>query len=258
MNQVLSGILKFTQIGKETFLNQLKLLNENSNAIAAVITCVDSRVAPSKFLCSNVGELFIERNPGNFVCCENYTSSHFNKISVTPGFLEMTLIRCKINDLIICGHSDCRAMGVLNSFRNYMDGHVQHNNSNGADVIEPSPLENWIWENGKKTLQSFNLKSDIISFSSTIHPKCPTLELDIRKIKSLPEIDKLSQVNVLQQMINVYSYQTLISQITQRSLRVHGLWFALHSGDVHLYSRLNKEFIPISQEKIPSLLDEMK
>ncbi|CAH8833548.1 unnamed protein product [Trichobilharzia szidati] len=257
MNQILSGILKFTKVGKDAYLKQLKGFSEKTKPLAAIISCVDSRVIPSKFLCSNIGEVFIERNPGNFICCENSALSHFSEVCVTPGFLDFILFRCKINDIIICGHSDCRAMGLLNNFRNCIHDHTIHKNVNETAVTEPSPLEKWIWENGKKTLQNYNPKSGIISFSSSIHPGCPTLELDFTKINELTEVDKLSQANVLQQMINIYSYQVLLSQLTQRRLRVHGMWFTLHSGDIHLYSRLNKAFLPVNQETISSLTKEL-
>ncbi|CAH8433067.1 unnamed protein product [Schistosoma mattheei] len=79
-----------SHVNKQSFLDQLKAFNEKPNILAAVISCVDSRVLTSKLLCSNVGELFIERNPGNFICCENSSLEHFNKNCVTPGFLELT------------------------------------------------------------------------------------------------------------------------------------------------------------------------
>ncbi|VDQ09070.1 unnamed protein product [Trichobilharzia regenti] len=94
-------------------------------------------------------------------------------------------------------HLSKDAIGLLNNFRNCIHDHTIHKNVNEPAVTEPSPLEKWIWENGKKTLQNFDPKSDIISFSSSIHPGCPTLELDFTKINELSEVDKLSQVRIL-------------------------------------------------------------
>ncbi|CAH8495402.1 unnamed protein product [Schistosoma rodhaini] len=266
MNQILLGILK-SHVNKQSFLNQLEAFNEKPNILAAVVACVDSRVLTSKLLCSKVGELFIERNPGNFVCCEKSSLEHFNGNCVTPGFLELTLTRCRINDIIICGHSDCRAMNLLNNLgkckHEKSHSYLAHHEHQPIDVhnqnnkMKSSPLEKWIWENGCKTLQNFNLKSDILSFKSSIHPKCPTLELDLTLTKHLTEIDLLSQANVLQQMINVYSYEMLTNQLTKNVLRVHGMWFEFYSGNVLLYSRLNKAFLPVTKETITSLINEL-
>ncbi|KAH8855123.1 Beta carbonic anhydrase 1 [Schistosoma japonicum] len=267
MNQILSRILKLAHFNKPLYLNQLKGFNEKPNILAAVVTCVDSRVIPSTFLCSNVGELFIKRNPGNFVCCENTSLNHSNENYVTPGFLELTLIRCKITDIIICGHSDCRAMNLLNNLGKcmheqqypYLSHHYHQSNSIDKEVnkLKSSPLEKWIWENGCKTLQNFHLKSNILSFTSSLHSNCPKLELDLNLVKHLTEIDLLSQANVLQQMINVYSYEMLTKQLQQNFIRVHGMWFELHSGDTLVYNRQNKSFIPINEATISSLIDEV-
>lgn len=58
-------------------------------------------------------------------------------------------------------------------------------------------------------------------------------------------------------MIHVYSYEMLTNQLAQNLLRIHGIWFELYSGRVLIYSRLNKAFLPITEETIPSLLHEL-
>ncbi|KAK4473175.1 hypothetical protein MN116_004355 [Schistosoma mekongi] len=274
MNQILSRILKLAPFNKPLYLNQLKSFNEKPNILAAVVTCVDSRVIPSTFLCSNVGELFIERNPGNFICCENTSLNHSNENYASPSFLELTLIRCKITDIIICGHSDCRAMNLLNNLGKCMHEqqssylsypyHQSNNLDEEVNKLKSSSLEKWIWENGCKTLQNFHFTSNILSFtssssssSSSFHSNCPKLELDLNLVKHLTEIDLLSQANVLQQMIHVYSYEMLTKQLHQNIIRVHGMWFELHSGNTLVYSRYNKAFIPINEETISSLIDEV-
>ncbi|CAH8431740.1 unnamed protein product [Schistosoma turkestanicum] len=270
MNQILSRIAKF-YVNKQSFLSQLKAYNENPNILAAVISCADSRVLTSKLLCSNVGELFVERNPGNFLCCDESPIDHLHENCSTPGFLELTLLRCEIKDIIICGHSDCRAINLLNNLRKsiheqgYLAHHHQQQQHKSIDnlsennPIKSKPLEKWIWKNGCKTLQNFDPSSEILRFtsSSSFHPNCPTFELDLKLTKHLTEIDLLSQANVLQQMIHVYSYEMLKNQFAQNAIRVHGIWFELYSGNVLLYSRLNKAFVPVNEKTINSLLNEL-
>ncbi|VDQ05057.1 unnamed protein product [Trichobilharzia regenti] len=95
--------------------------------------------------------------------------------------------------------------------------------------------------------------STILSQSGTLQKSACMVRLRWESNLSFSDYD----ANVLQQMVNVYSYQMLLSQLTKRRLRVHGMWFALHSGDIHLYSRLNKAFLPVNQETISMLTKEV-
>jgi carbonic anhydrase len=75
---------------------------------ALFITCADSRVEPALITHSQPGQLFVDRNPGNFV-----PPFHGDNASESAG-IEYALSVLNIPAVIVCGHTDCGAMkGVL-------------------------------------------------------------------------------------------------------------------------------------------------
>ena len=74
---------------------------------ALFITCADSRVDPTLITHSDPGELFVDRNAGNFM-----PPFHGENASEAAG-LEYAIKVLKIPNIIICGHSDCGAMKAV-------------------------------------------------------------------------------------------------------------------------------------------------
>ena len=75
---------------------------------ALFITCADSRVDPMLITNSQPGQLFVDRNPGNFI-----PPYHGDNASEAAG-IEYALEVLHIPNIVICGHTDCGAMkGVL-------------------------------------------------------------------------------------------------------------------------------------------------
>ena len=74
---------------------------------ALFITCADSRVDPTLITQSKPGQLFVDRNPGNFL-----PPFHGENASEAAG-IEYALKVLKIPNIIICGHTDCGAMKAV-------------------------------------------------------------------------------------------------------------------------------------------------
>lgn len=74
---------------------------------ALFITCADSRVDPTLITHSKPGELFVDRNAGNFM-----PPFHGENASEAAG-IEYALKVLKIPNIIICGHTDCGAMKAV-------------------------------------------------------------------------------------------------------------------------------------------------
>jgi carbonic anhydrase len=75
--------------------------------IALMITCIDSRVDPNLFTQSPPGRLLVARNPGNLVPPAG--SSESGSIAA----IEFAMTELKIEDIIVCGHSQCAAVGLI-------------------------------------------------------------------------------------------------------------------------------------------------
>ena len=89
--------------------------NENPKPKAIIMTCVDSRMLPTRITQTNPGDMYISRNVGNIM-------PHFKHFDPSnpfpePAFLELGVEVVNIRHVVICGHSDCKAMGVLQSLK---------------------------------------------------------------------------------------------------------------------------------------------
>jgi len=86
-----------------------KLVNEGQSPKALFIGCSDSRVMPSMITGSGLGDLFIIRNIGNFVPPFKPDSDFHS----TASAIEYATSILEVTDIIVCGHSDCGAIGAL-------------------------------------------------------------------------------------------------------------------------------------------------
>nr|WP_263858163.1 carbonic anhydrase [Waterburya agarophytonicola] len=71
------------------------------------ITCSDSRVAPNLITDTDVGELFVIRNAGNII--PPYGAANGGE----GGTIEYAINALNIEQIVICGHSNCGAMKGL-------------------------------------------------------------------------------------------------------------------------------------------------
>lgn len=246
MELLLQRALVFTQTGQRAqFLNQLKSL---PNVCAVVISCVDPRVSPTKFLCSQPGQMFTIRNAGNFVPCGEPPSE---SSCTVLGTLDLACIRGKVRELIVCGHSDCKAMHLLNSIGpSLVRGELL--------VSQMSPIEKWVAINGLASYRKHTLTSDVLHFP-VVDPQVrkSNFNLKLSCLKDFEECDRLSQVNVVQQMTNFYRQPLLAERLHNGSLNVHGLWFHIQSGQLHMFSRDRQSFVPVTSDTLPDLVKEL-
>ena len=75
---------------------------------ALFMTCADSRIDPELITGSGPGEIFVERNPGNFVPMYDNRA----RVGVTAS-IEYAVALLQVDHIVICGHSDCGAMKGL-------------------------------------------------------------------------------------------------------------------------------------------------
>jgi len=68
------------------------------------IGCSDSRVDAERITGAQAGEIFVQRNIGNIVPAHDWNFA---------TALEYALNHLKVEDIIICGHSDCGAIKAL-------------------------------------------------------------------------------------------------------------------------------------------------
>lgn len=132
IDKVFRGILQYRHKYKEETLKQLNQASANPSPSAVFVTCVDSRLQPTKFTQVSPGDMFIARNVGNLV--PHYDKYDFKSPSPEPAVLELGVAVNKIRHVVICGHSDCKAMSVLHSVKDLKD----------SKALAGSPIKAWL------------------------------------------------------------------------------------------------------------------
>lgn len=106
---------------KNEFSKNKKLycdLEKEQKPHTLIISCVDSRVMPSKILNSKPGQYFIIRNMGNIVPPSNAT---YKEALSTLAGIEYAVKILKIKNIIILGHSNCGACDGIYHEDKYKD-----------------------------------------------------------------------------------------------------------------------------------------
>ena len=164
-------------------------LAEGQYPEALFITCSDSRVIPAMITGARPGEIFELRNAGNIVppygrpgaCGEAAT-------------IEYALEVLGVQDIVVCGHSHCGAMGALKS---------------GDDLSSLPGVDAWLCL----------ARPELTSVLETA-PDDP----------SLPEV---SQGNVVNQLAALRSYPVVRQRLDSGRLRLHGWYYEVDTGFVY-------------------------
>ncbi|MEU9223305.1 carbonic anhydrase [Streptomyces massasporeus] len=164
-------------------------LAEGQYPEALFITCSDSRVIPAMITGAQPGEIFELRNAGNIVppygrpgaCGEAAT-------------IEYALEVLGVQDIVVCGHSHCGAMGALKS---------------GDDLSSLPGVDAWLRL----------ARPELASVLETA-PDDP----------SLPEV---SQGNVVNQLAALRSYPVVRQRLDSGRLRLHGWYYEVDTGFVY-------------------------
>lgn len=213
--------------------------------------------------------MFVIRNAGNLVPhSQFFQDEHF---SCEPAGLELGCVVNNIRHIIVCGHSDCKAINLLYKLQD------KEFASRENRII--SPLRSWLCTHASTSLEKFQhliengeriLKISFRKFNLWIvlgldKPLSFTAETPLRKFVAYidPENkftieDKLSQINTLQQLQNVASYGFLKKRLEQHDLHIHALWFDIYTGDIYYFSRQSKKFLSVTEDTIEKIADEVQ
>uniref|UniRef100_A0A0N5B1Z3 Carbonic anhydrase n=1 Tax=Strongyloides papillosus TaxID=174720 RepID=A0A0N5B1Z3_STREA len=251
LDNVLKGVLKFRKTIRKDLVKQFEEVRDNPQPTALFFTCMDSRLLTSTVTQSNVGDMFVVRNSGNMIPGSRSFGNVGHEVSVNtePAALELAVTRGKINHVIVCGHSDCKAINTL------------YNLHTGVNKFsEKSPMDRWLRLNGyyknrerdgPNVPLKFHREDEILSF-----------EAYIDRENKLNIEDRLSQINTLQQVLNIASHEFMFDYISNKKVFLHAMWFDIYTGNMHMFSKVEKCFKLIDEENADKLLryveDEMK
>ncbi|ESO08091.1 hypothetical protein HELRODRAFT_156650 [Helobdella robusta] len=245
LNKLLRGILKYRTNLQPHVLKQFQRVKDNPQPSSVMFSCMDSRLIITKMINQDVGDMFLVRNAGNLI--PNNDSLSFDSVTTEPAALELGCVINKIRHVLVCGHSDCKAMNALYEM---MDSVQKH---------EGTPLQIWLKRHGARTIVKYKELLQVggvgpIKFQAETPEKVFDAYIDVdNKFKP---VDKLSQVNTLQQLQNIASYPFLRDKLESGLVRMHALWIDIYTGDFYMFCRDYNRFVLVDEESYQNLLDD--
>ncbi|WP_141590836.1 MULTISPECIES: carbonic anhydrase [unclassified Myxococcus] len=220
MRKLIRGLLDFQLNARSSYREKFALLAQEQKPDCLFIACADSRVVPNLLVSTDPGDLFVVRNVGNMVAPSDSKGQSTGDQSEAAA-LEFSLRNLPVEDIVVCGHSNCGAMKAI------LAGGVGPENPN---------LKGWL-EHGKDALQRMEAN--------------PTLG------EGRSDYDRLSQNNVLVQIEHISTYPWVKERLDAGTLRLHGWWFDIATAQVHAWRPLLGRFIPMDELVGEALLREL-
>lgn len=187
IDQLLEGNERFRQNEFRENYTRYSTIARQQQPTVLWIGCSDSRIQSGHITQAQPGILFIHRNIGNIIPVQDW-----NFASV----LEYALNHLKIQDIVICGHSDCGAIKALDS--------------------DPESPFIQIWLNNAREAQ------ERVDASAVSAPATP----EERKERST----RIEQENVRLQIEHLKRYPLVRKGLESGNLRIHGVYYDLDTG----------------------------
>lgn len=187
-----------------------RLARDGQQPKALVISCSDSRVVPELITQSGPGELFVCRNAGNIV--PPYTLGSGG----VSAAIEYAVLALGVHDIVVCGHSECGAMGGL---------------------LHPEKLSEMpnvsAWLRHAQAARSIVCTAYPAGMSETETTRALALE------------------NVTAQLTNLRSHPSVAAKLAAGVLTLHGWFFDIRSGTVLALDGTSGRFSAVENENLP-------
>ncbi|MBI2743075.1 MAG: carbonic anhydrase [Chlamydiales bacterium] len=218
MEKLVNGILEFRQNLLSTYREKFAHLALGQFPDTLFIACSDSRVVPNLFASTNPGDLFVLRNVGNLI---PPFATAINNATAEAAAIEFSLTNLPIENIIVCGHSECGAMQAILA---------------GTDKIESPSLKSWL-ENCCCSHEQLATENGVKA--------------------DLAPHNQLSQMNILQQMDHLRTYPIIQEKLKSGTLNIHGWYFDIATGDVYAYEEAFKRFIIIDETEAFQIIQRL-
>lgn len=208
MKKLLDGIRDFHERVRPGYRARFAHLALGQSPDCLFIACSDSRVVPNLFASTDPGDLLVVRNVGNVIPPDRADAADSGYGSAGAA-VEFATMRLAVQDIVVCGHSSCGAMTAL--LAGEPPAHTPH-------------LARWLRQ---------------IAPSRARAAKEPGID------PSLPEVDRLSQAHVIQQLDNLRTYPSVRQRLADGTIRLHGWWFDLAEAEVLSWTPKDGRFAPL-------------
>jgi len=212
MKKFIAGTLAFHKNVRAGHHQEFAELANSQSPQVLFVACSDSRVMPNLFTSTDPGDFFTMRNVGNLIPAFR-THEHEAEWCAEWAAIEYGVKFLKISDVIICGHSCCGAMQSVIA---------------GSSPPGLEHVRRWL-QHARPSYQRF-LEAD--SF-----------------LPNMPNEDRLSQINVLQQMDHLSEHPLVAEAVASGKLRLHGWWFDIKAASVLVYNPDDRRFNVLDEKE---------
>lgn len=211
MQKLIEGVHKFRQkeFGRYSALFH-KLSVQGQKPHTLFITCADSRVLAELITHSKPGDLFVVKNVGNIVPPAGVTG----ETNSTAAAVEFALEALGVQDIVVCGHSQCGAMAALLD-KNPVPDTMPH-------------LKSWL---------------------TVAEPVRRTMDEHYQHLTSEEaRTTAAAQENVLFALENLHTYPAVRNKLDEGKLHLHGWFFKIATAELFAYDPEQKQFglFPVS------------
>ncbi len=199
--RLLNGVRKFR---KEVFPHRREVyeqvIEEGQEPHTLFITCADSRIDPELITQSGPGDIFVARNIGNIV------PAYGDVLGGVSAVIEYAVSALEVDQVVICGHSDCGAMkGLMHQ-----------------ETLNKLPtVQRWL-RNAHTAL----------SVAEALSPKTDEPAF----------LHHLIEQNVVLQINHLRTHPSVAGRIAQGNLAVYGWLYDIAAGTVCVYDEVKGGF----------------
>jgi len=212
MKKLIRGLREFQTGYFNINQDMFEQLSQGQKPRVLFIACSDSRVDPNLITQAQIGELFVIRNAGNIVPPFGATNGG------EGAAIEYAVHALGINQIIVCGHSNCGAMkGLLQIGKLEEEMPLVYDWLRHAEATRRLIADNYSERQGEELLE------------------ITTAE------------------NVLTQIENLQTYPVIHSRLHQKKLTIYGWLYDIETGAVMTYDPEQDAYVaPYSQLPAPN------
>ncbi|QCD51777.1 carbonic anhydrase [Campylobacter sp. RM16192] len=209
MESLLSGAIKFMEEDFVAHKTLFESLSDKQIPHTLFVGCIDSRVVPNLITNTLPGDLVVVRNIANIIPPYRRSEEYL----ATTSAIEYALQSLKVENVIICGHSNCGGCAAL--------------------YLEESKFENI--PNVKRWLDLLgHIKKDV--------------EVATRNNPAKREwlTERLNVVNSFQ---NLLTYPDVKAKFRDGSLKIYAWHYIIETGEIYNYNPVSKTFRLLGVDK---------
>lgn len=207
MEILFDGVKEFNKKDYEENKLLFRKLSRKQEPHTLFIGCSDSRIVPQLITKTMPGDLFVVRNIANIVPLYRASSEYLS----TTSAIEYAVMVLNVNNIIVCGHSDCGGCKAL---------------SMSEDAMKNIPHTNrWLELAGNARTRA---------------------EETAKNVNAGKDIEWLvEQENIVEQMNHLVTYPFIKERYRNGKINIYGWYYHIESGKVYNYDKETKTFILI-------------